>query len=152
MDGCACVRDGGGGDGAWCGRREGRVDEGVIGEVEFVADEKEGEVRRGESARVVEEGLEVCEGWVGSYVVDEDGAGGAAVVRAGDGAETFGTGRVPELEFYPFAPRAGANFDDFAGELDADRLGGENAPFILDEAVEETGFSRPARSEQDDLR
>lgn len=31
------------------------------------------------------------------YVVDKDGAGGAAVVGARDGAEAFGAGCVPEL-------------------------------------------------------
>jgi hypothetical protein len=41
--------------------------------------------------------LEAGEGIVRGDVVDEDGAGGAAVVGAGDGAEAFGAGGVPEL-------------------------------------------------------
>ncbi len=97
-NGGACVRDGGGGHAAWRRRGEVGVDEGVVvGEVELVADEEEGEIRGGEGAGVVEEGLEVVKGRVGGDVVDEDGAGRAAVVGSGDGAEAFGSCSVPEL-------------------------------------------------------
>jgi len=98
LDEGAGVGNGGGADAAGGRGREVGVDEGGVGgEVEFVADEEEGEVRRGEGARVVEEGLEVGEGVVRGDVVDEDGAGGAAVVGAGYRAEAFGSGGVPEL-------------------------------------------------------
>jgi hypothetical protein len=76
---------------------------------------------------------------VGGDVVDEDGARGAAVVGAGDGAEALGARRVPELELDALAAGAGADLDDLGGELDADGLRGEDAPGGVDEAVEEAG-------------
>ncbi len=69
----------------------------VAGEVEFVADEEEGEVGRGQGARVVEEGLEGGERRVRGDVVDQDRARRAAVVGARDGAEALCAGCVPEL-------------------------------------------------------
>lgn len=45
---------------------------------------------------------------------------------------------VPYLQLYPFPPRAGADLDYLAGELDAYGLRGEHAPLILDKAVQET--------------
>lgn len=55
-------------------------------------------------------------------VVAEHGAGGAAVVGAGYGAKPFGAGGVPELELDAFSAGAGADFYDFGGEFDADRV------------------------------
>lgn len=43
------------------------------------------------------------------------------------------------LELYPLPTSACSDFDDLAGELDADGLGGEYTPFVLDKAMEETG-------------
>ena len=64
-------------------------------------------------------------------VVDEDCAGGAAVVGAGDGAEALGAGCVPELEFYAFAVGRLADAEGFGGEFYADGLGGEDAPCAM---------------------
>ena len=61
-------------------------------------------------------------------VVDEDCAGRAAVVGARDAAEALCAGCVPELQLDALAPWAGADFDDFRGEFDADCLRGEDAP------------------------
>jgi hypothetical protein len=98
-------------------------------------------------------------------VVDEDCAGGAAVVGPRDGAEAFGTCGVPELgsravsvrflfyglereryelgvprettnlEFYTLSPRAGADSDDLASKFHADCLRTQRPPFVLYEAV-----------------
>jgi hypothetical protein len=71
-------------------------------------------------------------------VVDEDCAGGAAVVGARDAAEALCAGSVPELQLYALAVRGGGGFavgdvDYFGGEFDADCLRGEDAPWgVLD--------------------
>lgn len=82
-------------------------------------------MRGGQGAGVGQEGGEGVEGGAGGEVVDEDGAGGAAVVGARDAAEALGAGRVPQLELDAFA----ADADGFGGEFDADGLGGEDAPW-----------------------
>ena len=46
--------------------------------------------------------------------------------------------KLSYLELYSFTPCTSADFDDFAGELDADGLGREHTPFVLDEAMQET--------------
>jgi hypothetical protein len=48
------------------------------------------------------------------------------------------TSGEPYLQLYPLPPRACADPDDLARELDADGLRGENTPLILDESMEET--------------
>lgn len=50
--------------------------------------------------RLLEPAGEVFEGVTAGNVVDEQCAGRAAVVGAGDGPEGFLAGRVPDLEFY----------------------------------------------------
>ena len=52
----------------------------VGGQIELVADQKQGEIRARQGASVVEKRLHAAEGRVRCEVVDEDGAGSAAVV------------------------------------------------------------------------
>lgn len=59
---------------------------------------------------------------MGGNIVDEDGAGSAAVIRPRDGPETFCAGRVPELELNSLPPGPSPDLDDLACKLDADRL------------------------------
>jgi hypothetical protein len=72
-------------------------------------------------------------------IIDQYRPRRAAVVRSRHGPEAFRPRRVPELQLDPFPPRTGPDTDDLGCELDADGLGGEGAPFGLDEAVEEAG-------------
>ena len=96
-------------------------------------------MRRCQRARVGEKRRQRGERRRVANVVDEHGAGRAAVVGARDGAEALCAGGVPELQLEAFPARAVADFDDLAGELDADGLRGEDAPFVFYEAVEEAG-------------
>lgn len=52
-----------------------------------------------------------------------------------------------DLQFYPFPPRAGADFDDLGRELDADGLRGQDPPLALDEAMQQTRLARAAGPE-----
>ena len=45
----------------------------------------------------------------------------------------------PYLQLYPLPSRTGADLDNLARKFDADGLGGEDAPLVLDEAMEQTG-------------
>lgn len=99
-----------------------------IREIRFIPRQQDGQIGRGERARIHQEGRQRCEGGVGGDVVDEDGAGSAAVVGARDGSEALGAGCVPELELDASAARAGAELDDAGGEFDADGLGREDSP------------------------
>jgi hypothetical protein len=67
-------------------------------------------------------------------IVNEDRAGGAAVVRARYRAEALRAGGIPELEFYSFSARglrcfAVGDVHDFGGEFYANGLAREDAPF-----------------------
>ena len=84
-------------------------------------------------------------------IVNQQGAGSAAVIAACDAAEALLPRRVPELELDAFAGGAGADADDAAAEFDADGLRGEDAEFLAYEAVEETGFAGARGTEEDDL-
>lgn len=59
------------------------------------------------------------------------------------------SGGVPELEFDPFLVRSRADFDNTGRELDADGLGGEDAPFVADEPVKQTGPVKVKSSQSD---
>ena len=97
------------------------------------------QIRRREGSRIHQECRQGLERRRGRDIIDQDGARGSTVVGSRHGAEPFGSCGVPELELDPFSARGGADFDDLAGEFDADGLGGVGAPFGFEEAVEEAG-------------
>lgn len=87
----------------------------IARQVEFVADQKQRQVRRGECLGIIEKGLQICEGIIVGDVVDENCAGRAAIVGPRYRSEPFRAGRVPELFeshascqifWCPFAPRS----------------------------------------------
>ena len=43
------------------------------------------------------------------------------------------------MKFYTLSSGAGADFYDFGGEFDANGLGGEDAPFVFYDTVQEAG-------------
>ena len=69
----------------------------VIGEIALVANEDDGDVGVGGGTQLVEPVLHVLKRLAAGDVVDEEGAGGAAEVRPGDGAKRLLAGRVPDL-------------------------------------------------------
>lgn len=71
-----------------------------LGEVGFVADEDDDNVRLGDLAEVVEPVGDVVKGGLAREVKDEERARGAAEVGAGDGFVRLLAGRVPQGELH----------------------------------------------------
>lgn len=78
--------------------------------------------------RVAEKGPQARKGLVAPDIVHEQRARRAAVVRAGDAAEAFLAGRVPQLQLDTLGVRACADADDFRGEFHADGLCADDFP------------------------
>lgn len=105
----------------------------------LIARQQHRQIRRRQGSRIHQECRQGLERRRGGDIIHQDGARRSTVVGSRHGAESFGSRGVPELELDPFSARGGPDFDDLAGEFDADGLRGVGAPFGFEEAVEEAG-------------
>lgn len=127
-------------------------------QIRLIPRQHERTLRTRQNPRIVQERAQFGETLASREVVHQHRAGRAAVVTPAHAAKALRARGVPELEFDSLPPRSppgvssAADFDDPTRELHANGLGCHGAELVLDEAMEEAGFARAGRAEQDDLR